>query len=149
MPIDVLIVRDARESTKKCSLTPLRGMSGIRFVNYDADKRVDAGSRMLLHTDGDELSARDAGRGLLLIDCAWRRVGSVLATIDGELVHRRLPPLTTAYPRASKLFVDPTSGLASVEALYAALVLLGERRPELLEHYRWREQFLALNPRIV
>jgi ribosome biogenesis protein Tsr3 len=145
---DVLIVRDPRESTKKCSLTPLRGMSGIRFVTYDPDKRVDAGSRILLHKDGDELSARDAGRGLLLIDCAWRRVDSVLATVDGELVRRRLPPLRTAYPRASKLFVDPATGLASVEALYAALVVLGERRPELLEQYRWREPFLALNPQL-
>jgi pre-rRNA-processing protein TSR3 len=148
MPIDVLIVRDPRESTKKCSLTPLRGMSGIRFVSYDSDKRVDVGSRILLHKDGDELTARDAGRGLLLIDCAWRRVESVLATVDGDLVRRRLPALVTAYPRASKLFEDPSSGLASVEALYAALLLLGERRPELLARYHWRDRFLELNPQL-
>ena len=30
--------------------------------------------------------------------------------------------------------------------LGAALALLGERRPELLEAYRWREAFLAANP---
>ena len=145
MPIDVLIVRDSRESTKKCSLTPLRGMSGIRFVNYDPDRRVDAGARILLHKDGDELSARDAGRGLLLIDCAWRRVDSVLATVDGDLVRRRLPKLVTAYPRTSKLFEDPATGLASVEALYAALALLGEPRQELLDGYRWKDAFLSRN----
>ena len=146
--IDVLIVRDPRESAKKCSLTPLRGMSGMRFVKYDPDRRVDAGSRILLHKDGEELSSRDVGRPLLLIDCAWRRVDTLLATIDGDLVRRRLPPLVTAYPRTSKLFVDPTSGLASVEALYAALAMLGDRRPELLAHYHWREQFLAANPQL-
>jgi pre-rRNA-processing protein TSR3 len=141
-----LIVRDPRESTRKCSLTPLRGMSGITFVPFHPERRVAVGRRVLLHPDGDELSKADRGLSLLLIDCAWRRVPQVLATIDGDLVHRRLPALRTAYPRTSKLFEDPSAGLASVEALYAALHLLGEPRPELLERYRWAGPFLALNP---
>jgi pre-rRNA-processing protein TSR3 len=143
--IDVLIVRDPRESTKKCSLTPLRGLAGLRFVKFDRDRRVDAGTRILLHPDGELLSRADRGRDLLLVDCAWRYLPSILATIDGELVHRRLPPLATAYPRTSKLFEDPASGLASVEALYAALAILGEARPELLASYRWKDEFLARN----
>jgi pre-rRNA-processing protein TSR3 len=56
--------------------------------------------------------------------------------------------LVTAYPRKSKLFEDPERGLASVEALYAALALLGEQRQELLANYRWARTFLALNPTI-
>jgi pre-rRNA-processing protein TSR3 len=143
--IDVLIVRDPRESTKKCSLTPLRGMPGVRFVKFDRDRRVDVGARILLHPEGELLSSVDRGRDLLLIDCAWRYVPQVLATIDGELVHRRLPSLVTAYPRTSKLFEDPAAGLASVEALYAALAILGETREELLASYRWRDEFLARN----
>ena len=148
MHIDVLIVRDPREAKKKCSLTPLRGLCSLRFVNHNPDRRVAAGPRILLHTDGDELSERDRGSSLLLVDCAWRRVAAVLATIDGDLVHRRLPPLVSAYPRASKVFEDPAGGLASVEALYAALALLGDPRPDLLAQYHWREQFLALNPEL-
>lgn len=146
MKTDVLILRDPRESTKKCSLTPLRGLPGITFVNYDRERRVEVGRRVLLHPDGDELRAEDAGPGLLLIDCSWRRVDSLLATVDGELIPRRLPPLQTAYPRRSKVFEDPSTGLASVEALFAALRLLEDPRPELLASYRWRQEFLELNP---
>jgi pre-rRNA-processing protein TSR3 len=146
MNLDVLILRDPRESTKKCSLTPLRGTEGIRFVGYEPDRRVDAGQRILLHPDGDEITSADRGKPLLLIDCAWRRLPQLLATVDGELEHRRLPKLITAYPRKSKQFEDPEQGLASIEALYAALALLGEVRGELLESYRWKEDFLARNP---
>jgi len=146
MPLDVLILRDSRESPKKCSLTPLRGMPGVRFVSYEPDRRVDAGRRVLLHPDGAEITADDRGKPLLLIDCAWRRLPQLLATVDGELEHRRLPKLVTAYPRKSKLFEDPKLGLASIEALYAALALLGEPRPDLLESYRWKDEFLRLNP---
>ncbi len=33
-----------------------------------------------------------------------------------------------------------------MEALYAALALLGEVHPELLAAYHWREEFLRANP---
>ncbi len=146
MPLDVLILRDPRESTKKCSLTPLRGVPGVRFLSWRFDRRFDVGRRVLLHPDGEELGPADAGQPLLLIDCAWRRLPSLLATCDGELVHRRLPPLVTAYPRRSLVFEDPERGLASIEALYAALALMGDVRPELLADYRWKSEFLDANP---
>jgi pre-rRNA-processing protein TSR3 len=148
MALDVLILRDPRESPKKCSLTPLRGMPGVRFVGYEPDRRVDAGKRILLHPGGADITHADRGRPLLLVDCAWRRLPQLLATVDGELEHRRLPRLATAYPRKSKLFEDPEQGLASIEALYAALALLGEVRPELLESYRWKDDFLGRNPNL-
>ena len=72
MPLDVLILRDPREATKKCSLTPLRGTSGIQFVTYDGARRLDAGRRLYLTPEGEPLSEEDRGLPLLLIDCAWR-----------------------------------------------------------------------------
>jgi pre-rRNA-processing protein TSR3 len=121
-------------------------MEGVQFVTYRADRRIAAGERILLHPEGELLSRADAGRGLLVIDCAWRKVDQLLATVDGDPPRRRLPPLVTAYPRKSKVFEDPAQGLASIEALYAALALLGEPTPRLLAHYRWAEEFLRLNP---
>jgi pre-rRNA-processing protein TSR3 len=144
--VDILIVHDPREPSRKCSITPLRGLPGIRFVPLRGNKRVDAGRRIWLHPDGDELGPADQGIGLLLIDCTWRRVPSLARRIDGELMSRRLPPLVTAYPRRSKLVPDPEDGLASVEALYAATAVLGDPRPELLAGYRWAAEFLAANP---
>jgi len=146
MSLDVLILRDPRESPKKCSLTPLRGVHGIRFVPYASDRRVDAAGRVLLHPDGEEIGPADRGRGILLVDCAWRRLPALLASVDGEPARRRLPPFATAYPRKSRLFEDPERGLASVEALYAALALLGDPQPALLAAYPWAERFLAANP---
>jgi len=143
--LDVLILRDSRESTRKCSLTPLRGKTGIRFVNYDRDRRIDASGRILLHPKGAEFTEEDRGKGLLLVDCAWRRLPDLLATVDGDPAPRRLPPLATAYPRKSRVFEDPERGLASIEALYAALALLGEARPDLLAGYRWADAFLEAN----
>src|SRR5258708_4427860 len=129
MALDVLILRDPREATKKCSLTPLRGTGGIQFVAYDGARRLAAGRRLFLSPEGELISERDRGLPLLLIDCAWRKVPALLKTIDGELVPRRLPPLVTAYPRKSMVFEGPGEGLASAAALYAALALLGEAHP--------------------
>ena len=69
--MDILILRDPRESAAKCSLTPLRGLPGVRFAEYHPERRLDAGERVLLHPDGELLSSADRGRDLLLIDCAF------------------------------------------------------------------------------
>jgi len=145
-PLDILIFRDPREMLAKCSLTPLRGRSGIRFVDYHPERTLDPGERILLHVEGDELTSADAHHGLLLIDCAWRRVPTLQRRLTRAPLLRRLPPLVTAYPRKSKTFADPGAGLASIEALYAAVHLLWGSRPELLDGYRGREAFLAANP---
>ncbi len=144
--MDILVVHDLREPAAKCSVTPLRGMPGVQFVPIFGGRRVDAGRRIWLHPDGDELTPADRGLGLLLIDCVWHRVPKLAKFVDGDLVRRRLPPLVTAYPRRSKLARDPEHGLASVEALYAALAILGSPRPELLARYHWAGEFLAANP---
>lgn len=146
MEPEILILRDPRESEKKCSLTPLRGLAGVRFVEYDGERRVDAGGRIWLHPEGEDLGPADAGRGMFLIDCAWRRLPKLMRVVDGEPVRRRLPRLVTAYPRKSRTFPDPEEGLASVEALYAALAILGRPRRDLLQGYRWADAFLDSNP---
>jgi pre-rRNA-processing protein TSR3 len=143
--VDILVVHDLREPAAKCSVTPLRGMPGVRFEPIFGGRRVDAGRRIWLHPDGEELTPADRGPGLLLVDCAWHRVPKLAKFVDGALLRRRLPPLVTAYPRRSKLARDPEHGLASVEALYAALVILGTPAPELLAQYRWAGDFLEAN----
>jgi pre-rRNA-processing protein TSR3 len=58
---------------------------------------------------------------------------------------RSLGPWRTAYPRKSKLFDDPTAGLATIEALYAAYVQLGRDPRGLLDDYFWASEFCELN----
>lgn len=146
MDLDVLIVRDPREAARKCSLTPLRGLPGVRFVSWRPSLRLDVGARVLLDPQGEPIAERDRGMPLLVLDCAWKHLPSLRRSVLGDLAPRRLPALATAYPRKSKVFVDPSEGLASIEALYAAVALLDRPRLELLAAYRWRERFLELNP---
>ena len=42
----------------------------------------------------------------------------------------------------SKLTADPSRGLASVEALYLAKLMLGERDDSILAEYYWAENFM-------
>ncbi len=85
----------------------------------------------------------------MILDSSWRRLPKLLRLVTGDPPRRRLPPIRTAYPRKSKRFEDPAEGLASVEALYAALFMLGQERPDLLDGYHWKKQFLELNPQLV
>jgi pre-rRNA-processing protein TSR3 len=67
---------------------------------------------------------------------------------------RDVPPRSlhgwqTAYPRVSKQGTDPDNGLASVEALYAALHILGRPTAGLLDHYRWGDEFLLRNSNVL
>jgi rRNA small subunit aminocarboxypropyltransferase len=149
MTPDILILRDPRESAKKCSLTPLRGRDGVQFVNHKGGLVVETAGRFLLHHEGEELSPADADFGILLVDSSWRRLPTLLRSLDGDPPRRRLPALKTAYPRKSSVFEDPDAGLASIEALFAATCLLGRPQPELLSDYRWREAFLDLNRRLL
>ena len=113
---------------------------------YHPRHRFDVGHRIWLHPDGDELTEADRGMGLFVVDCAWRRLPTLMRTVDGTLERRRVPGYQTAYPRKNKAMKDPATGLASIEALYAAAFILGEPRPQWLEGYRFAEAFLGANP---
>ena len=141
--IKTVVIRHPKERLSKCSLVPLHGRPDITFHKATAKFRFDADGYTLLTPDAPVLSAADAERPLLLLDGTWRYAAQLEACLTGNPVRRSLPTdLVTAYPRKSKLFDDPETGLASVEALYAARRLLGDDDPSLLEGYRWKEEFL-------
>lgn len=148
MSRDVLILRDPRESWKRCSLAPLREMPGVRFVAYKPELELEASGRILLEPGAPVLERGEPARELLLLDSSWRRLPKLRAAVRGEVVPRSLPPIATAYPRKSRTFPDPEVGLASVEALFAARALLGDWDPELLDGYPFREAFFAANPEL-
>jgi rRNA small subunit aminocarboxypropyltransferase len=106
---------------------------------------IHAPGHILLEIDAPVISSADAARPLLILDSTWRLLPKMRACVCGEVLGRSLPPgLETAYPRHSKLAEDPTQGLASIEALYAALRLMGHRDDSLLEQYHWRQPFLQI-----
>ncbi|MEZ5974147.1 MAG: DUF367 domain-containing protein [Planctomycetota bacterium] len=80
-----------------------------------------------------------------MLDSSWTRLPQILERVEGEPVRRSLPRLVTAYPREGKVVPNP-EGLASVEALYAALCVLGFRDDSLLADYYFADRFKELNP---
>jgi pre-rRNA-processing protein TSR3 len=139
-----IIVRDAHENPRKCSVLPLRGRPGLVFLSWPLAKRPPLDNYVRLSAEGPELSAADADRGILLLDGSWRWAGKMTRDFL-DVPARSLQRYRTAYPRVSKLGTDPSNGLASVEALYLAHSVLGRPVEGLLGHYRWAVEFLALN----
>lgn len=127
----------------KCSLRVLHGREHFTFLKANKGFVFNATGFITLGLDAPILSAKDAGPPLLLLDSTWRLLPQLCKCIEGEPIYRTLPPeVETAYPRVSKIAADPISGLASVEALYLALRILGADDLSLLEAYYWRDKFL-------
>ena len=144
MMLQDVVIRHPKERKSKCSLEPLRQRPDIRFYNAIEGFKFDATGYILLRVDAPVLSPTDSHLPLLLLDSTWRLLPRMEAALTGEPIPRSLPPsLVTAYPRVSKISPDPTRGLASVEALYAARLLQGRATDGLLEQYFWRDEFLA------
>ena len=145
MPPPILILVRRGEDPAKCSVRPLRGSPGLEFLRYPLRTRPDLSRHLLLAPDAPPLSPADAGRPLLLLDASWRHAARMHRALE-PVETRSIPPgWRTAYPRHSKIHADPDAGLATVEALYAALCTLGFRDDTLLRFYPWREAFLDLN----
>ena len=143
-----IIVVHRRENRKKCSVEPLRGRDEFVFWTYP-----DAGPESLdgyvrLGIGGPLLSEADRNSGMLVIDGTWR-LAERMEKKYAHLPIRSLPPCQTAYPRVSKIFDDPATGLATIEAIYLADHLLGRDTTTLLDHYRWRDEFLQMNAELL
>ena len=137
-----VIIRHPKEKRSKCSLTPLEGREDLRFCKAREGWEFDASGYIVLGLDAPVLSEEDAARPLLLLDSTWRLLPQLERCLKREGVRRTLPPVATAYPRVSKIADDPLGGLASVEALYLARLLIGCRQDELLDAYYWKDRFM-------
>lgn len=123
---------------------PLKGRPGIQIYNYPMARPLDLRNYIRLAADGPPLTRQDEKFSVLLLDGSWRSAGSM--TRDYEHISpRSLSGVVTAYPRVSKLGTDPDNGLASVEALFIALKILGRPVEGILDHYHWKNKFLAAN----
>lgn len=140
------LVISKKERPGRCSLTPFREDPRFRVIYFDPMVPAVVEGGILLHPDGPPLAAPDVGRGLILVDGSWKYSARMVVGLSGHYERRCIPTgLVTAYPRRSKAGTDPATGLASIEALYAALWIGGRAPEDLLSHYYWREAFLSTN----
>ncbi|HNX04572.1 MAG TPA: DUF367 domain-containing protein [Opitutales bacterium] len=167
----IVALRHVKEKRAKCSLVGVETLPGTWFRRAKPGFSLDGTGCILLSPDAPEIAPGDAfltpaeaaqleasgraafvlrddsGRALrpiLLLDSVWRLLPSMRAKVTGTPVERSLPAwVATAYPRISKMSDDPARGLATVEALFAALALMGFDDEAILDGYRWKDDFLA------
>jgi pre-rRNA-processing protein TSR3 len=139
-----LIVRHPRENPRKCSILPLRGRPDLIFLTHPVTEPLVLDGYVRLAANGPPLCSDDCASGLLLLDGSWRWA-EVMNRSFLDVPPRSLTGYRTAYPRVSKHGTDPDNGLASVEALFVAYLILGRPTAGLLDHYRWAEEFLRQN----
>ncbi|MEZ6065142.1 MAG: DUF367 domain-containing protein [Planctomycetaceae bacterium] len=148
MPPPTIIVVHPKERRSKCSVEPLRGDERFLFWTFPRQEASLLPGRVRLGLGGELLSPEDRERGLVVLDGTWRLVER-MAPDYATLPVRSLLPWRTAYPRHSKLTVDPAAGLATVEAIYAARLQMGLAVDALLDEYRWRDEFLSMNEELI
>lgn len=140
--LQTVVLRHPKERLSKCSLQPLVRRSDFRFIKASLEKPFDGTGYILLTVGAPILSSNDS-EPLLVLDSTWRLLPYLEKCIVGMPVRRSLPlSIKTAFPRMSKVFPDPPSGLASIEALYVAKKILGCEDLTLLESYYWKDAFL-------
>lgn len=143
--MNTIIIRHRRENLKKCSLRGLENHPNLRFMTYPMSSFPSLNGYLMLSMEGPELSLADQSYGLLLIDATWK-LASVIQRKCPDLPKRSLPKIfQTAYPRRQTDCPDPETGLASIEALYLAHLILQRPIDGLLDSYHWKNQFLERN----
>lgn len=149
---DTIIIRHKKENLKKCSLRGLENLEHLKFYTYpkclDQDLFENLSQCICLSFEGPELSPDDKNMHLVLIDGTWKLAEKMYKQVPNlkSMSKRSLPKgLMTAYPRRQEDCSDPSRGLASVEALYAAYKIMGLPCEQILDHYHWKEDFLAKN----
>lgn len=143
-----VVIRHKRENLKKCSLRGLEKRDDFIFFSYPLNSNLDFSNSILLTLDAPELTIKDQEFGIILIDATWKLAGEMLKKIPGKenSIPRSLPKhFKTAYPRRQTLCPNPETGLASIEALFLAFMILGKNTDGLLDNYYWKDEFLRIN----
>lgn len=152
----VYILRHRKERLSKCSLRSLEHDSEYGFFTYPdqteqlAQILLNLPQPICLTPEGSSLRQSDSALPLVLLDGTWRLSKRLFAALDhhlkGHWQPRSLPQqLITAYPRRQHDCPLPGRGLSSIEALAAAFHVLNNRGTQLLNGYRWRDEFLVRN----
>ncbi|HSW72928.1 MAG TPA: DUF367 domain-containing protein [Chlamydiales bacterium] len=139
-----IILRHRKENLKKCSLTGLEKRDDFLFISYPYDSLPPLNNYILLTQDAPPLTKEDSHFGLFLVDATWRYAEVMVRKLP-QMQARSLPSFKTAYPRKQTDCPDPETGLASIEALYAAFMITGRNRDGLLDNYYWKDKFLEFN----
>ena len=139
------VIIHRKENLNKCSVWPLHIRDDFRFYTFPYEiPKLDPKETVRLGLGGSPLSMDDSRKSLLVLDATWR-LAPQMELPFGDIPVRSIPSFVTAYPRIAGDKSDPKNGLATIEAIYCAHTIMGWNTDGLLQHYRWKEQFLQEN----
>jgi pre-rRNA-processing protein TSR3 len=153
--LPIIIIRHFKERLSKCSVQPLENKEGYIFRTYKTGILDLAGLDNLnkyvrLDPEGAILHPEiDSGSGLMLVYATLRyaeNIKNLLTNVPARALPRQWK---TTYPRRQTGAPDPESGLASIEAIFAAHIILGRDTRGLLDDYYWKNQFIELNKALI
>lgn len=148
-----IIIQHRKENKKKCSLQYLRKHDNIPFHIYPNTSLPNLNEYMLLTLDAPVLTSADRNMGICLLDATWKyaeKMHKCVITSYPNIPRRSLPrDCATAYPRKQTNCAYPEAGLASIEALFLAYLILHREPFFLLDGYIWKESFLSLNQNFI
>lgn len=144
--LPTIIFRHRKENLKKCSLRGLEPRKDLLFFSYPLKNIPPLDGYIHLSLSAPPLSIEERDAGLLLLDSTWKYEQGMRKSVPDFVEKRSIPEcFVTAYPRKQTACEDPEKGLASVEALFLAHLLMGKDTTGLLENYYWKESFLRIN----
>lgn len=139
----------------------MEGRSDFLFYTYPPKKPIPLNDKWLvLSVQAPPLSQADSQRELLILDGTWRYAALMKKYIDKLCIEnnpenpvlleeRSIPKgWRTAYPRRQEDCEDPSTGLASIEAIAIAYLILDRDPTGLFDNYHWKSDFLKINATI-
>ncbi|OLS16213.1 MAG: Ribosome biogenesis protein TSR3 [Promethearchaeota archaeon CR_4] len=146
MPVHLYCVHSNQDDPKKCTAKKLQKFHLLEFrpklsaVPRNAIILDPTAPRMLSKDDGNQVLQY----GLVVLDFSWENLAKMLPrSMRNGRVLPNDPPLLAGNP----INYSKPSKLSSVEALAAALIILGEsgQAKQILSKFTWGHTFLELN----
>lgn len=144
----LLVYHAGQCDPKRCTGLKLKKFGLATLVQ--SESRIPSGAILLNPFSQRVLSKDDAShlrRGIVALDCSWKKAEEVFAVIGGRIEGRALPLLIAANP----INYGQIGKLSTAEALSASLYILGykEEGKEMLSKFKWGASFLSLNGEIL
>jgi pre-rRNA-processing protein TSR3 len=140
MSIRLSVLHTGQCHPKKCTAKKLAKFQLVRLLH--GPPRLGPLTVLLDPSAPTPLCRSDDVTTLVAVDCSWHQTEPVFQSLHARR-RRRLPYLIAANP----INYGRPHQLTTVEALAAALYILGERRRArtLLDKFKWGPAFLTLN----
>lgn len=147
--VNLFIYHAAEDDPKKCSA---RKLYKFRLARLERDiKRMPKGTILLNPFAEKSLSKEDQEiaekRGILAVDCSWKKAEEHFGYLDKRNHSRALPFVIAVNPvNYGKPFK-----LSTVEAFATALYILGytDKAHEILSIYKWGPHFITFNKELL